>query len=558
MQNATERRSPSCSRIPFEAFVEVGSTEGTFEATAMDVSGGGIHLRTAYLPEIGQALSCRFESGERTIICDGQVVWCNPEDHGGEFGLKFENLDADAEAGLRDLLKSRVSAGAKVRLHIEGLGAPMRARLQSDGNAAEVRAASELGFLKVGKGIELEDAQSGQRRPARIDHVEVAIDENSKVPHLVVGLRYADVPEDVGLSAQAVSPVGSSDERTARTELDEQEASIKDRAKAVIDKVSPAFAKLGATAKATAMSVASKFRKTKDAKNSDDVADTSQDKPRRVTAAPPSRSASSKSASVLAGKVRPRGMVHDIPETKEDQAPSLKSKVVQYKRPLALGGAVLIACGLGTMAMRGSSKDPSATGGASAEPTSITAAAASTASSASLPVVAALPSSAKPSGIVAGSMPASDPLMAQASNDDLGSGATANGKPQPFGQGNVSGGQIMRVKLDGAIARIQGAPQPTGFTVVIPGRKASTTGSALQKLDKRFEQVKVSNEGQGAELNVTFKDGVPPYLVRANKDTLEIVLGKGGGTTSASASEDGHERASGKGGAKKKKAHKKH
>ena len=95
----------------------------------------------------------------------------------------------------------------------------------------------------------------------------------------------------------------------------------------------------------------------------------------------------------------------------------------------------------------------------------------------------------------------------------------------PFGHGNVTGGKVLKFKMDGNIGRIQGASQPTGFTVVIPGHKSLTSGPAAMKQDKRIAQMKVANDPGGVEMNVTFKDGVPPYLVRANKDVLEVVLG---------------------------------
>jgi hypothetical protein len=103
---------------------------------------------------------------------------------------------------------------------------------------------------------------------------------------------------------------------------------------------------------------------------------------------------------------------------------------------------------------------------------------------------------------------------------------TPKGKAIPFGHGNVTGGRVLHIKMDGRIDRIQGASEPTGFTVVIPKRKSVTSSSALLKQDKRIEKLTVANEGSGAEIRLSFKDGVPAYLVRAKNDTLEVVLGK--------------------------------
>ena len=88
--------------------------------------------------------------------------------------------------------KSDVDPGTRVRLHIDGLGSPMKARVRgaTDG---EFLVGSNLEFLRVGRTLELEDVDRGGKRRAHIDRVDVEIDRSSKVPQLVVTLRYDDV-----------------------------------------------------------------------------------------------------------------------------------------------------------------------------------------------------------------------------------------------------------------------------------------------------------------------------------------------------------------------------
>jgi hypothetical protein len=81
--------------------------------------------------------------------------------------------------------------GRKVRLHIDGLASPMRARVRGK-EGQIVTAYSELGFLQVGKQLDLEDAASGSKRPALIDHVQVEVEHGTRIPQLVVTLRYDD------------------------------------------------------------------------------------------------------------------------------------------------------------------------------------------------------------------------------------------------------------------------------------------------------------------------------------------------------------------------------
>ncbi|MBL0197474.1 MAG: PilZ domain-containing protein [Myxococcales bacterium] len=150
---------------------------------------------------MGQPLTCQFEteSGE-SVLAAGQVTWCQDGPDGGEFGLSFGQLDAQSLATLSRLLPAgdatdpgaaapRVPVG-RVRLHIDGLGAPMRARVR-DASSAKVTTTSDLGYLTAGKLLELEDAETGDKRPARIQRVEVETNE-AHVPQLVVTMKYQD------------------------------------------------------------------------------------------------------------------------------------------------------------------------------------------------------------------------------------------------------------------------------------------------------------------------------------------------------------------------------
>jgi hypothetical protein len=122
--------------------------------------------------------------------------------------------------------------------------------------------------------------------------------------------------------------------------------------------------------------------------------------------------------------------------------------------------------------------------------------------------------------------PPTDPLAAAAAAMTNGpSHGTRSGKPVPFTNGPVGAHPtIIKIKMDGMIEGILGATQPTGFTVVTPNRKSMDPTNALADRDARIANVQVSNEPSGAEFAVTFKDGVPNYLVRAHGDTLELVL----------------------------------
>jgi hypothetical protein len=214
-----ERRAASGHRVIFEGLVAVGGQGAGFEAESVDVSPDGMRLRTAYLPMPGDVLMCRFDAGTGEIAVRGEVVWCNEEARGGEFGLAFVDLDDATTRALRALVSDdgggadldappapqpAATKGNRVRLHIEGLGSPMKARVR-DADPRAVHVGSALEFLKVGRTLELEDVDEGARREAWVDDVKVEIDPSSSVPQLVVSLRFDAVGQPAATRLEAAA-----------------------------------------------------------------------------------------------------------------------------------------------------------------------------------------------------------------------------------------------------------------------------------------------------------------------------------------------------------------
>jgi hypothetical protein len=154
MSNASDRRAPGASRIPFDAMVEVGGALGpSFEARAVNLSEEGMSLRTAYLPEVGQPVTCRFEAAHGlSVLAAGEVLWKEDMGDGGEFGIRFTNLDGSSVASLHRILGTGGAPcgvaddplGRKVRLHIDGLGSPMRARVKRSEVMASKASATKM------------------------------------------------------------------------------------------------------------------------------------------------------------------------------------------------------------------------------------------------------------------------------------------------------------------------------------------------------------------------------------------------------------------------------
>jgi hypothetical protein len=128
------------------------------------------------------------------------------------------------------------------------------------------------------------------------------------------------------------------------------------------------------------------------------------------------------------------------------------------------------------------------------------------------------------------------PVAVATADDTSDSSKTAHKKHArvaPFGNGPVHHGNVLRLKMDGPIDSLEGAQQPTGFVVKLPGRRSLEAAGPLAARDGRIAAIKVANETAGAELTIAFKDGVPNYQVSARGDTLVISLAPAGDLASS-------------------------
>jgi hypothetical protein len=530
---STEERDKDdrvCERIPFDAMVEVGGSLGpSFEAQAVDLSSDGMHLRTAYLPEIGQPVACRFDAGTAgNVLANGEVVWKQEQGRGGEFGIRFMDLDGSSVAALERIVElggkvpMAAPGGPRVRLHLEGLGSPIRGRVRGTSDK-EVTVGSELGFLQVGKGLELEDSESGERRPAHIDRVEVEIDPESRIPRLVIALRYDDMPsvpigaevapqedlagemdgsEDVALAepppATEVSGGAASAQPAPKPEAEEPQ--LKGAIARGASKVGPAlegFAKRAKTA--LALLAAKRFGPKKDKEA--EVA------PRRTTAPP------------VGGALHTSG--RKVVRAQDMLEPPPKKKLVLGRKHALAGAGVGVAIVLGWMLLHKPAQPPAPVENstANATPPVDTAPVASNAAALNTNIPSIMPATSVAPINVAPPLAVQPPSAADHKKP---------GKVTPFGNLGLTHGNVLRLKMDGPIDKINGATQATGFLVSIPGHKSLEPAGPLAARDSRIASIKVSNDGSGAELEVAFKDGVPQFQVRAKGDELEIVLASPG------------------------------
>ena len=507
-----DRRAPGTPRTPFDGLVEVGGALGpTFEAQALNVSEEGMHLRTAYLPEPGQQVTCRFEtSSTGSVVGSAEVVWCRSAEKGGEFGIRFTDVDSDSVEALKRICGVAVDAapiqrGSKVRLYIDGLASPMRAKI-TDARPTAVTVGSDLGFLQVGKQLELEDAQTGAKRPASIDRVDVVVDPSSHIPQLIVTLRYEDLPAPT----EAPEPPGDPARADDLAAIDQASAQMKSALARQIERVGPALRRLAGRA---TMTVALLARRG--------VGNDST--PRRTTAPPPGGGLHA------AGRRVVRGETSGRPGDEGGATTTLRGS----KRKVALGVAVMAVAVAGGMAIKHMHHDAAPT----ASPTPV-----SPVEVASTPAVGVAPTAVAPANTVspgpqspteaspqqallASSQPSTAP---EDSADPAHHAVKKHTRVTPFGNGAVHHGNVLRLKMDGVIEAIEGAQLPTGFTIKVPGRRSLEAASPLAARDSRIGVIKVNNDASGAELTVAFKDGVPNYQVSARGDTLIMTLAPAG------------------------------
>ena len=384
MSNAHDRRAPGTSRMPFDAMVEVGGALGpTFEAQAVNLSEEGMSLRTAYLPEVGQPVLCRFDAGQgMTVTAAGEVLWKEDMGDGGEFGIRFTNLDGASTVALQRILgmaedghlANALEPGRKVRLHIEGLASPMRARIKDQlKGGGGVTAYTELGFLRMDRALQLEDAEGGGRRPAMIERVEVEVDDHSKVPQLVVGLRYDDEEgRAAGMNSLAAmevpvdatphddvptheddrveEPAEAKAEMAAASDDESEDDSAPNKFKAAFAKgaakVGPALKNWATRAKITAALIAARARRGKD--TGEDV----EIPVRRTTAPPPGGGLTAEGRKVV------RSSLGSIHEERFEDSDDAKPKLKLTKKKAAIAGTIGIATILIFFAMKKPSAPP--------------------------------------------------------------------------------------------------------------------------------------------------------------------------------------------------------
>lgn len=200
-----ERHHAERARIAFETSVELshrGFDDDAFEADAVDLSSGGLALRSPCLPDVGEHLTCRFEAfpGGTRVESRGEVVWTHADgERSGEFGLRFLDIDAQARALIDEMIAERRAETMKhspsapgsleelrvAELELAGVAAPLPARILRTGGGEAVFE-QRMDLLELGRAVVARAGSAlGKGRIA-----DVALRMDGETPTLAVTVRF--------------------------------------------------------------------------------------------------------------------------------------------------------------------------------------------------------------------------------------------------------------------------------------------------------------------------------------------------------------------------------
>ena len=196
MEPHIDRRAIATPRLPVDLLVELSheGDEDVYEADAIDLARGGIGLRAAVLPEVGQRLRCRFEVPGELEACEaqGEVVWAHDAGRwSGAFGVRFDDMDLRTADVLERIAPMpaedpgtppELRAPRSVRVRLDGVGSAIEGEVVSDGEVISIEQA--MPFLQIGRGAEI--AGEGMRERAVLERVRLRVEDG--VPRLVLEL----------------------------------------------------------------------------------------------------------------------------------------------------------------------------------------------------------------------------------------------------------------------------------------------------------------------------------------------------------------------------------
>jgi hypothetical protein len=143
------------------------SEQRSLGAECLDVSCGGIQLRSAFAWEVGAAVSCEFDRADGPTLLPGRVRWCSvgPE-RDARLGIEFQVLSGVQHQRLQKLLASIDKGAQTVQLSLAALREPLAALAIPTERGIRLRA--PLRLFEVGSELDFELTDPPQQFAGRI------------------------------------------------------------------------------------------------------------------------------------------------------------------------------------------------------------------------------------------------------------------------------------------------------------------------------------------------------------------------------------------------------
>jgi hypothetical protein len=614
--NHQDNRAPGIRRVALNTLVELCGQEPdtpAFEGHSLNVSGRGMLIESEFIPAVKTPLVMRFEHEGREVVVEGLVAWRQTENAGGRFGVRFTALDSKSVVVLKELCghdqedepesertpahrgsdlfaeldESETPAsvftttvGAPMKLHIDGLAAPMKARVV-EGKTSRLRVGSQLDFLKLGRPVQVEDLSLGLKRAAQVHTVDVRVDAASGIPQLVVTLRWDGqedtTPEPTVVSKQARdldeghdAPRKSSRRPTTSSTVSVRDDDELEHGDEDDDEYNTAEALLKSRVAlwATALSRGIKSTSEQVASVSAGTTRTVQGWLKRKAERPRGKTQVRSTRSLRPEpSVRERsGRVVQGNRARANAAAQKGSGVTVKRSHVIAAGATALCVGLGFYVLGQGSAPKTA---ANTAPRDVSAVVASMDD-----IQPALPAEGSPrvsasgrqpldteqqlradtNGIVANvplfgptqmatteaALDPDEPVAAapvrrggvdevslakdESFSDKVVAEPSDQSSQRVFQVGRMNLPVIHRLRLDAPGDLLQGEKTPNGFSVLIPGRKVMETGASIAGRDARITQVTAKNTPAGARITFRFGKDIPGYKARLRNDYVEFFI----------------------------------
>ena len=178
---------PRFPRADYEVPAQLiaSGNEHSAQGATVNISEGGLFVRTPFLLSIGSDVSCQLPLAGSMREIRGRVVWARPDGtHEIGMGIEFRAVSDDVLTDIRNVVSCISRETHDLRLAMPGVPTAIRVSAIESPTGFIVSAA--LPFLNIDSDIMYHMANSRQRGVARVSDVRVTICDN--VTHLQVAL----------------------------------------------------------------------------------------------------------------------------------------------------------------------------------------------------------------------------------------------------------------------------------------------------------------------------------------------------------------------------------